>query len=214
MPNNLYITGTEARSGKSVVSLGIMEMLLRKIERVGFFRPIISNVPESGAMDNDIDLIRTHFNLPVPYDHMYGYTTSEVNKLLSVGKEEEVIEGIINKYEQLAKSCDFILCEGTDFASSSAAFEFDVNAEISRNLGCSVLLVANGNKRRVDETIQAIVLTQANPTFPVVVYQTLVGSKGMVHLVTAGGVAMALPAVVFTLIIRKYILRLWGGVTA
>jgi len=64
-----------------------------------------------------------------------------------------------------------------------------------------------------NETIQAIVLTQANPTFPVVVYQTLVGSKGMVNLTAAGGVAMALPAVVFTLIIRKYILRMWGGVT-
>lgn len=64
-----------------------------------------------------------------------------------------------------------------------------------------------------NETIQAIVLTQSNPTFPVVVYQTLVGSKGMVNLATAGGVTMALPAVVFTLIIRKYILRMWGGVT-
>jgi len=63
-----------------------------------------------------------------------------------------------------------------------------------------------------NETIQALVLTQANPTFPVVVYQTLVGSKGMVNLATAGGVSMALPAVVFTLIIRKYILRMWGGV--
>ena len=47
MSNNLYITGTEARSGKSVVSLGVMEMLLRKIERVGFFRPIIHAEPES-----------------------------------------------------------------------------------------------------------------------------------------------------------------------
>jgi len=156
MSNNLYITGTEARSGKSVVSLGVMEMLLRKIERVGFFRPIIHAEPESGAMDNDINLIRTHFNLPMPYEQMYGYTTSEVNKLLSAGKEGEVLEGIINKYEQLAKTCDFILCEGTDFSSSSAAFEFDVNAEISRNLGCSVLLVANANQKRVDETIQAI----------------------------------------------------------
>ena len=156
MSNNLYITGTEARSGKSVVSLGVMEMLLRKIERVGFFRPIINVEPESGAMDNDINLIRTHFNLPMPYEHMYGHTTSEVNAMISAGKEGEVLEGIINKYERLAKTCDFILCEGTDFASSSAAFEFDVNAGISRNLGCSVLLVANANRKRVDETIQAI----------------------------------------------------------
>lgn len=63
-----------------------------------------------------------------------------------------------------------------------------------------------------NETIQALVLTQSNPTFPVVVYQTLVGSAGMLNLATAGGVTMALPAIIFTLIIRKYILRMWGGV--
>ncbi|QTA37555.1 ABC transporter permease subunit [Thermosipho ferrireducens] len=62
------------------------------------------------------------------------------------------------------------------------------------------------------ETAQAIVLTQFNPTFPVVVYQTLVGAKGLINLTAAGGVSLALPAVVFTMIIRKYILQMWGGV--
>ncbi|ABR31554.1 ABC transporter permease [Thermosipho melanesiensis] len=62
------------------------------------------------------------------------------------------------------------------------------------------------------ETAQAIVLTQFNPTFPVVVYQTLVGAKGLINLTAAGGVSLALPAVIFTLIIRKYILQMWGGV--
>lgn len=63
------------------------------------------------------------------------------------------------------------------------------------------------------ETAQAIILTQFNPTFPVVVYQTLVGAKGLVNLVAAGGVTMALPAILFTIIIRRYILQMWGGVT-
>ena len=63
------------------------------------------------------------------------------------------------------------------------------------------------------ETAQAVILTQFNPTFPVVVYQTLVGAKGLVNLVAAGGVTMAVPAIVFTLIIRRYILQMWGGIT-
>lgn len=63
-----------------------------------------------------------------------------------------------------------------------------------------------------NETVQAIVLTQSNPTFPVVVYQTLVGAKGMVNLTAAGSLVMAFPAIVFTFIIRNYIIRLWGGV--
>jgi multiple sugar transport system permease protein len=63
-----------------------------------------------------------------------------------------------------------------------------------------------------NEVIQAVVFTSFNPTFPVVVYQVLVGAKGNINLVAAGSLTQALPAVVFTLIIRRYLLRMWGGV--
>ena len=46
MANNLFITATETGSGKSLISLGVMEMLLRKIKKVGFFRPIIDTEPD------------------------------------------------------------------------------------------------------------------------------------------------------------------------
>ena len=64
-----------------------------------------------------------------------------------------------------------------------------------------------------NETVAAIVLTQFNPTFPVVVYQSLVGATGQVNLAAAGGIVMALPAVLFTYFIRRYIQQMWGGVT-
>ncbi len=63
-----------------------------------------------------------------------------------------------------------------------------------------------------NEVISAVVLTQFNPTFPVVVYKALIGTQGQINLITAGSVAQALPAIIFTLIIRKYILQMWGGV--
>ncbi len=64
-----------------------------------------------------------------------------------------------------------------------------------------------------NETIAAIILTQFRPTFSVVVYQTLIGATGQVNLAAAGGIAMALPAVVFTFFIRNYINQMWGGIT-
>ena len=64
-----------------------------------------------------------------------------------------------------------------------------------------------------NETVAAIILTQFNPTFSVVVYQSLLGSVGQVNLAAAGGIAMALPAVIFTFFIRRYIRQMWGGVT-
>ena len=158
MSNSLYVTATEARSGKSVISLGLMEMLLRRIERVGFFRPMINAGGGRNGTDNSISLISSCFELGIPYEQMYGYTAEEASDLFSAGKEDEIVEGIIRKYHELEKRCDFILCEGTDFASSTAAFELDINAEISKNLGSPVLLVAKANQKSVDQTTRSIEL--------------------------------------------------------
>ena len=156
MSENLYITATEARSGKSVIALGIMEMLLRRITKVAFFRPIISAQEGRTEWDNDIRLISKYFNLNIPYEEMYGFTSQVAQELFSRGKEGEVIEGILSKYKQLEEKYDFVLCEGTDFVASTSAFEFDINAEIAKNLGCPVLLVANGHRRKVKTTFQSI----------------------------------------------------------
>jgi len=64
-----------------------------------------------------------------------------------------------------------------------------------------------------NETVSAIILTQFNPTFSVVVYQTLIGTSGQANLAAASGMMMAIPAVLFTFIIRNYIKQMWGGVT-
>lgn len=64
-----------------------------------------------------------------------------------------------------------------------------------------------------NETVSAIILTQFNPTFSVVVYRSLVGATGQVNLAAAGGIVMAIPPVIFTYIIRRYIQQMWGGVT-
>lgn len=154
MSKNLFITATETRSGKSVVSLGIMELLMRAVEKVVFFRPLINVKP--GKKDNDIRLISSYYKLKLPYRKMYAYTTAQANKLITSGRHEELLEGIYNRYKEIEKNCNFVLCEGTDFGGSTSAFEFDINAEIARNLGCPVLLVANAHNKPVAETLRSI----------------------------------------------------------
>lgn len=157
MAKNLFITATEARSGKSAICLGVMELLLRSVERVCFFRPLINGDPSRGQdIDHDINLISSHFGLPQPYQAMYAYTAPEANTMITAGKHDEVIEGIVSKYKDLERDSDFVLCEGTDFLGATSAFEFDINADISNNLGSPILLVANANKKTVDETLRSI----------------------------------------------------------
>jgi len=157
MAKNLFITATEARSGKSAICLGVMELLLRNVERVCFFRPLINTDGHGGqGIDHDINLISSRFHLPQPYHAMYAYTAAQANTMITAGRHDEVIEGIVTKYKDLERESDFILCEGTDFLGSTSAFEFDINAEISNNLGSPILLVANANKKTVDETLRSI----------------------------------------------------------
>lgn len=161
MANNIYIAATGPRSGKTVITLGVIELLLRKMNKVGFFRPIVQ---DSDGVDKDIALIASYFDLKIPVNQMYGFTTEEATDLASHGKEEEVIEGIINKYNQLKEKCDFIVCEGTDSISASATFSFDINAEISKHLSSSVLLIASGQRKTVDETVQSVEIALASLT--------------------------------------------------
>jgi phosphate acetyltransferase len=78
MADNLYVTSTERKSGKSVISLGLTEMLIRNVDKVAFFRPLIYVDSNQKEKDNDINLISSYYNLDIPYDKMYGFTTEEV----------------------------------------------------------------------------------------------------------------------------------------
>lgn len=158
MANSLFITATESRAGKTLVSLGVMDMLLRSMGKVAFFRPIVHRNPVDGGVVSNLELISSVFQLGIPMKSMYAFTSSEVDALLSQGRDDELYERIFTKYQALAREHDFVLCEGTDFASSTSAFEFDINAEISRNLNAPVLLVANASKQTKAEILRGLEL--------------------------------------------------------
>jgi phosphate acetyltransferase len=153
MAKSLYITATETRSGKSAIVLGVMQMLLRDIRRVGFFRPIIND--DSERKDHDIDLVLSQYYLGLQYDETYALTMSQAKELVNTGQQPLLIEKIINKYKELEAKCDFVLLEGTDFQDNSPAFEFDINADIAANLGSPLLLVVNGCRKTDQEIVSS-----------------------------------------------------------
>ena len=155
MADNLYITATEAKSGKSAIVLGMMQLLLRRVRKVAFFRPIITLPPDSKQQDHDIELVLAQFGLDIPYEDTYAYSLHDARNLINSGQHEAMLDNIIKKYKYLESKCHFILCEGTDFTGNNPAFEFDLNAEIAANLGCPVLLVANGAGKSAQEVIDS-----------------------------------------------------------
>ncbi|BCS87803.1 phosphate acetyltransferase [Pseudodesulfovibrio sediminis] len=152
MSKNLYVSATEERSGKSAVILGVMQMLLREINNVAIFRPII-NDPGEGNKDHDISLMIDHFKLSIPYRDTYAYTLKETRELINSGQYALVLENILNKYKALEEEYDFVLCEGTDFKGKDPAFEFDLNADIAANIGSPMLVVTSGRDKTPDEVV-------------------------------------------------------------
>ena len=150
MVKTLYITATESRSGKSAVTLGLMQLLLRHLRKVAFFRPIIEDTAP-GKRDHDIDLILRQFDLDMPYEDTHVINYAAARELITTGKTGLLIEKIMHKYKELESRYDFILCQGTNFLGKNAAFQFDINAEIAANLDIPVALVVNGHGRTVDE---------------------------------------------------------------
>lgn len=157
MTATVYISTIEPLAGKSLISLGLTDLLLRKSPKIGYFRPIIHD-----QEDAHLALILEHFNLQQTKAESYAFEAAAANDLLGAGKNDQLLDGIIRKFKALADRCDFVLVEGTDFAGESASFEFDINASIARNLGCPVLLVGSGRNRNPDEATRQLRVAMDN----------------------------------------------------
>jgi len=155
MNKAIYIATSEANSGKSIVALGLMRMLLGKTAKVGYFRPIINNV-KKGEKDNHINTIISHFELDIDPNEAYAFTRSEFIKKRNNGKEGEIIDTIIEKYKALEEKSDFMLVEGTDFSGEIAAIELDANVLIAKNLGIPAIIVSSGIGKTLDEFIDGL----------------------------------------------------------
>jgi phosphate acetyltransferase len=158
LTNSLYIATTEPYTGKSLVSLGITELLLRQTSKVGIFRPVIA--PRSTQeRDKNIDLLLTHFKLNLNYEDTFAFTAREVADLVGQGRYDDVLDKIIDKYKALESWCDFILCIGSDLEGGAAALEFDFNADVAKNLGCPVLIVTSAADRDVETVVNSVRVT-------------------------------------------------------
>jgi phosphate acetyltransferase len=157
MSKGIYVATIEPNSGKSVVVLGLMRMLLGKTAKVGYFRPIIEDL-ESGEMDNHISTVLSHFEIDINYKKTFAFTRNEVLDLYNRGKSGEVIDEIIKKYKHLEERFDFVLVEGTDFSHENSSIELDLNILISKNLSIPVIIVMQGDKKENKEIVEGVQL--------------------------------------------------------
>ncbi|QUS61744.1 phosphate acetyltransferase [Synechocystis sp. PCC 7339] len=155
MTSSLYLSTTEARSGKSLVVLGILDLILKKTTRIAYFRPIIQD-PVNGKHDNNIVLVLENFRLQQTYTDSFGLYFYEAVSLASDGAIDQVLDRILAKYRHLADQVDFILCEGSDYLGEESAFEFNLNTMIAKMLNCPILLLGNAMGNTIADSLQPI----------------------------------------------------------
>lgn len=161
MPKNLYLATTGPATGKSALALGLMTFLEREVQNVGYFRPIArSGHPDETTPDPSVALVRSVFGIDYDPLGMVGISDARATEFITSGRYDDMLEEIVTAYKSYEKGLDFVLIEGTNYQGPSVAFEFDVNADIARNLAAPVLLAISGRRRSVAEIIDTTVLGQ------------------------------------------------------
>lgn len=143
MTKTVFIASAEPHSGKSLIALGLVDMLLGKAQKIGYFKPII-NATETKKKDVHIETVLSYFNLPISYEETYAYTRPQAMHLMEADRQGDIIDTVIHKFKTQEDRYDFTVVEGSDFVGEGTAFEFDANLSIAKNLGAPVIMVISG----------------------------------------------------------------------
>jgi phosphate acetyltransferase len=154
MTKNVFIASAEPYSGKSIVSLGLVNMLLGKAQKVGYFKPIINPDPKE-KKDVHIDTVTSYFSLPHSYEDSYAFTRQQALKLLEMENQGELIDTVIHKIKKLEETHDFIIIDGSDFVGEGTSFELEANISIAKNVNAPVIIVVSGDHKTVPQVLNS-----------------------------------------------------------
>ncbi|MFW0736179.1 MULTISPECIES: phosphate acetyltransferase [unclassified Flavobacterium] len=157
MSKAIYIATSDQNSGKSIVTLGLMSILIGKTAKVGYFRPIVEDFVD-GELDNHIETVLSHFNLDIKFEDAFAITKSKLIKKKNKGKIGEVLDLIIEKYKKLEERFDFVLVEGTSFTGEGTSIELDLNVLIAKNLGIPTIIIGSGVGKTLEELVDSLYL--------------------------------------------------------
>ena len=158
MNKSVYVIAANTHSGKSVVSLGVLQMIMRNTAKVGYFRPIVES---KSKKDTFIDTVLEHFKLDMSYDDAYAYTRQEVIALKNEGNIGEVYDTIIKKYKALESKFDFVLVDSSS-AVDDSYFDANFNASVAQSLNIPALVVLKDNFASEDELANQVQATLNN----------------------------------------------------
>ena len=143
MARTIYLTAPEGDTGKSVVALGLLDLLTRTVQRVGIFRPIARSTEQP---DWVVQLLLGQDGIDTKYDDAIGVTYEDV-----IADPDAALSTIVSRFHDVERANDAVLVVGTDYTGLIGPTELAYNARIAANLGAPVVLVVRGLGRTPEE---------------------------------------------------------------
>lgn len=152
---SLYISAQEKNAGTLFISMGMMEILKRKLHRVAFFRPIIF---DKNRQDGDIDFILQRYNLDMNYEDCYGFDIKETEEMISKKQDNLLITQLIEKFKKLEHEYDFVLCEGIRRSFLTTTISYDLNVKIAQNFAAPMINVFKADTSTAKEIYENVLI--------------------------------------------------------
>lgn len=154
MATGIYLSAMTPLSGKSLIVLGLSTSLLKRANKIGFFRPVFNGAVE--ADDPMVKLLTTQKDVKL-VQARGGISLERCRELLAEGNYEEISSTAVAVYSEMAEECDAIIVDGTDLVAHNAATsEFDLNAQLSRDLGIPVIAIIGALNASVADAVNAV----------------------------------------------------------
>ncbi|UED83981.1 phosphate acetyltransferase [Streptomyces profundus] len=146
MTSSVYVTGIGRGDGRQLVELGVMELLTRKVDRVGVFRPLA----HEGRTDQVVELLRARYRLAQSAAETRGMGYQEASALLAERGMDELVARLVRHYHRVAAEYEVVLVLGSDYADTQLPAELTLNARLANEFGAPVLPVVAGVGQEAD----------------------------------------------------------------
>lgn len=153
----LYVAATRQNDGKTIASVGLIAALLKRMEKVGYIKPVGQHYVEveGHKIDEDAVLIKDIYGIKCDLPDMSpvavprGFTEEYIEN----PNREIIAQTITDAYSRVADGKEFVLIEGTGHAGVGSVFDMS-NGDVAALLGSKVILVSSGGVGRpIDEVM-------------------------------------------------------------
>ena len=161
VPLTVYVAATRQNDGKTLTSLGLIQAMKKRFDKVGYMKPVGQRYIEIEGyrVDEDAYMIREACGLEgcigdmSPVAIPRGFTEAYIQN----PNRAQLVRQITEAYARVAEGKDVVILEGTGHAGVGSVMDLS-NGEVASLLGAPVVMVSQGG---IGKPIDELMLNRA-----------------------------------------------------